>query len=107
GLLLPGAFLYTRFALDTYVHSRRDIRRLLPEIPVVGEIPNAGEEGTAVVKKNDFSSFAESFRIMLTNMNFVLKKPDTDRAAVIMVSSSIKGEGKTTVSVNTALSLAQ
>ena len=108
GLLLPGAFLYTRFALDTYVHSRREIRQLLPDIPVVGEIPNAGEEeGTAVVKKNDFTSFAESFRIMLTNMKFVLKKPADGKAAVIMVSSSVKGEGKTTISVNTALTLAQ
>ena len=108
GLLLPGAFLYTRFALDTYIHSRREIRQLLPDIPVVGEIPNAGEEeGTAVVKKNDFTSFAESFRIMLTNMKFVLKKPQDGRAAVIMVSSSVKGEGKTTISVNTALTLAQ
>src|SRR5690606_28798756 len=39
GLLLPGAFLYTRFALDTYVHSRRQIREALPEVAVVGEIP--------------------------------------------------------------------
>src|SRR5690606_32067055 len=107
GLLLPGIFLYTRFALDTYIHSRREIRQLLPDIPVVGEIPNAGEDETAVVKKNDFSSFAESFRIMLTNMKFVLKKPAAGKASVIMVSSSVKGEGKTTISVNTALSLAQ
>ncbi|MBW8359981.1 MAG: polysaccharide biosynthesis tyrosine autokinase [Weeksellaceae bacterium] len=107
GLLLPGAFLYTRFALDTYVHSRREIRQLLPDIPVVGEIPNAGEGGDDVVKKNDFSSFAESFRIMLTNMKFILKKPAVGKASVIMVSSSVKGEGKTTISVNTALTLAQ
>src|SRR5690606_16520830 len=56
GLVLPGAFLYTKFALDTYVHSRRQIREALPDVPVVGEIPNAGEEGATVVKTNDFSS---------------------------------------------------
>lgn len=106
GLLLPGAFLYTRFALDTYVHSRRQIREALPEVAVVGEIPNAGDE-TALVKKNDFSSFAESFRIMLTNMSFVLKEAPEGSASVILISSSVKGEGKTTVSVNTALTLAQ
>lgn len=106
GLVLPGAFLYTKFALDTYVHSRRQIREALPEVAVVGEIPNAGDE-TAVVKKNDFSSFAESFRIMLTNMNFVLKEAPEGSASVILISSSVKGEGKTTVSINTALTLAQ
>ncbi|MBW8362805.1 MAG: polysaccharide biosynthesis tyrosine autokinase [Kaistella sp.] len=107
GLILPGLFLYTRFALDTYVHSRRQIRQALPEVPVVGEIPNAGEVDGDLVKTNDFSSFAESFRIMLTNMKFVLKKPAEGMAPVILVSSSVKGEGKTTVSVNTALTLAQ
>ncbi|ACU06795.1 Tyrosine-protein kinase wzc [Flavobacteriaceae bacterium 3519-10] len=107
GLVLPGAFLYTKFALDTYVHSRRQIREALPDVPVVGEIPNAGEEGATVVKTNDFSSFAESFRIMLTNMKFVLKEPQSGQASVVLVSSSVKGEGKTTVSVNTALTLAQ
>lgn len=107
GLLLPGAFFYTRFALDTYVHSRRQIREALPEVPVVGEIPNAGDYEDAVVKTNDFSSFAEAFRIMLTNLNFVLRKEADGNAPVILISSSIKGEGKTTISVNTALTLAQ
>lgn len=107
GLLLPGAFLYTRFALDTYVHSRRQIREAMPEVPVIGEIPNAGEEGNEVVRINDFSSFAESFRIMLTNMKFILKEPAPGNASVLLVSSSVKGEGKTTISVNTALTLAQ
>ncbi|MBU8883095.1 polysaccharide biosynthesis tyrosine autokinase [Kaistella sp. DKR-2] len=107
GLLLPGAFLYTRFALDTYVHSRRQIREALPEIPVVGEIPNAGDQENALVRTNDFSSFAEAFRIMLTNIKFVLTPPPVGSAGVILVSSSVKGEGKTTISVNTALSIAQ
>ncbi|TXF77515.1 tyrosine-protein kinase [Chryseobacterium sp.] len=107
GLLLPAGFLYGRFALDTYVHSRRQILQALPDVPVVGEIPNAGEVDGDLVKTNDFSSFAESFRIMLTNMKFVLKKPLDGLAPVILVSSSVKGEGKTTISVNTALSLSQ
>lgn len=107
GLLLPGVFLYIRFALDTYVHSRRQIREAMPEVPVVGEIPNSGIDENAIVKTNDFSSFAEAFRIMLTNLKFVLKQPEPGLSSVIMISSSIKGEGKTTVSVNTALTLAQ
>lgn len=107
GLLLPAGFLYGRFALDTYVHSRRQIRQALPDVAVVGEIPNAGEVEGDLVKTNDFSSFAESFRIMLTNLKFVLKKHAPGLAPVILVSSSVKGEGKTTISVNTAVTLAQ
>ena len=106
GLLIPIGILYIVFALDTKIHNRREIRKALPEIPVVGEIPNAGDAENSVVKKNDLTAFAESFRIMLTNIKFIVK-PIKGIAPVIMVSSSIKGEGKTTISTNTALILAQ
>ena len=106
GLLIPIGILYIIFELDTKIHNRREIRKALPEIPVVGEIPNAGDAENSVVKKNDLTAFAESFRIMLTNANFIIK-PIKGIAPVIMISSSVKGEGKTTVSTNTALILAQ
>lgn len=106
GLLIPAGLLYIIFALDTKVHNRREIKKSLPEIPVIGEIPNAGDAEDAVVGKNDLTAFAESFRIMLTNAKFIIK-PIKGIAPVIMVSSSVKGEGKTTISTNTALTLAQ
>lgn len=106
GMLVPIGILYIVFALDTKIHNRREIRKALPEIPVVGEIPNAGDVEDSVVKKNDLTAFAESFRIMLTNAKYIFK-PIKGIAPVIMVSSSVKGEGKTTVSTNTALILAQ
>lgn len=107
GLLIPLVFLFIIFSLDTKIHDRREIRKVLPEIPVVGEIPNAGDIEDAVVKRNDLTGFAEAFRIMLTNMKFLVKDKKEGEAVVIMVSSSIKGEGKTTISTNTALTLAQ
>lgn len=107
GMLIPIGILYIVFALDTKIHSRRDVKKALPEIPFVGEIPNAGEIEDAIIRENDFSGFAEAFRIMLTNMKFLVKDKKEGEAVVIMVSSSIKGEGKTTISTNTALTLAQ
>src|SRR5690606_21674332 len=107
GLLIPGAILYTRFALDTYVHNRKQIRQAIPDAVILGEIPNAGKDSDALIQYNDFSSFAEAFRIMFTNMKFMLKKVPQGQAPVILVTSSVKGEGKTTISVNTALTLAQ
>lgn len=106
GFLIPIGLLYIIFALDTKIHSRREIKKALPEIPVVGEIPNAGDAEDSMVKKNDLTAFAESFRIMLTNAKFIVK-PIKGIAPVIVVSSSVKGEGKTTVSTNIALILAQ
>ena len=107
GMLIPIGILYIVFALDTKIHSRRDIKKALQEIPFVGEIPNAGEIEDAVIMKNDFSGFAEAFRIMLTNIKFLINDKKEGETTVIMVSSSIKGEGKTTISTNTALALAQ
>lgn len=106
GFLIPIGLLYIIFALDTKIHSIREIKKALPEIPVVGEIPNAGDVEDSMVKKNDLTAFAESFRIMLTNAKFIVK-PIKGIAPVIVVSSSVKGEGKTTVSTNIALILAQ
>ena len=106
GVLLPLALLYIIFALDTKVHNRREIRKALPEIPVVGEIPNAGDIEDAV-RRNDLTGFAEAFRIMMTNIKFLIKDKKEGQATVIMVSSSLKGEGKTTISTNTAMTLAQ
>ena len=107
GFLIPIGLLYIIFALDTKVHNCREIKKALPEIPVVGEIPNAGDIEDAMVKRNDLTGFAEAFRIMLTNMKFLVKDKKEGEAVVIMVSSSIKGEGKTTISTNAALTLAQ
>lgn len=107
GVLIPLGLLYIIFALDTKVHNRREIRKALPEIPVVGEIPNAGDIEDAVVRRNDLTGFAEAFRIMMTNIKFLIKDKQNGQATVIMVSSSLKGEGKTTISTNTAMTLAQ
>ena len=107
GMLIPIGILYIVFALDTKIHSRRDIKKALQEIPFVGEIPNAGEIEDAVIRENDFSGFAEAFRIMLTNIKFLINDKKEGETKVIMVSSSIKGEGKTTISTNTAIALAQ
>ena len=107
GLLLPGITLFIRFSLDTYIHNRKQIRQAIPDAVILGEIPNAGKDSDALISHNDFSSFAEAFRIMFTNMKFMLKKVPQGQAPVILVTSSVKGEGKTTISVNTALTLAQ
>ena len=105
GLLLPLVFFFIKNALDTYVHTKNDILNAANDIPVVGEIPTIQKGASMVIGKNDLSSFAESFRILVSNTKYFFNKKD--QCPVILVSSSIKGEGKTTISVNTALTLAQ
>lgn len=106
GFLLPLIFLIVWNSLDTKVHTKEHIMALMPVTAVViAEVPMI-TDGNTVVHPNDFSTFAESFRILSSNLKYLLKAKKTKDGDVVLVTSSIKGEGKTTVSINTALTLA-
>lgn len=105
GLLLPFGILYLYFLLDNKIHSKQDIERVVPETPVIAEIPNIkGDQ--MYITDNDRSILAESFRILRTNINYVLPFKPTGEGQIVYVTSTIKGEGKTFTSVNLALILA-
>jgi capsular exopolysaccharide synthesis family protein len=104
GLLIPFVIVYTLFLLDTKIHSRLDFDRLSPNIPVVAEIPFIIED-QRIITKNDRSVLAESFRILRTNINYLVPIKKEGECPVIYTCSSIKGEGKTFVSLNLALTL--
>jgi tyrosine-protein kinase Etk/Wzc len=55
---------------------------------------------------NDRSPLAESFRILRTNLAYLIQKKDKHIGNVIFVTSTVKGEGKTFVSYNLARTLA-
>ncbi len=105
GFLLPLLFFFGKNSLDTRVHTKEHITSHINGASVIAEVPVTKEEN-AIVSPNDFSVFAESFRILTSNLKFLLKVKNDDGKGVILVTSSIKGEGKTTISMNTALTLA-
>ncbi|TDX83014.1 GumC family protein [Epilithonimonas xixisoli] len=102
GVLIPFVLIYLKELINTKISSKDDLKSLTA-IPVVAEIPAIRKNVDHVIKHNDFSQLAESFRILTTNIGFML--PKIDNGKVIFVTSSIKGEGKTFVSMNLALSL--
>src|SRR5690606_6733048 len=100
GLLIPFVSLYLKFLLDNKIHSRKDIEEKFNS-PILGEIPTSDDP---IVKDNDRSSLAEAFRILRTNIAFMLgSKKDS---AVIFVTSTTSGEGKSFVSTNLSRILA-
>ena len=103
GLLIPFGLIYLFELFDNKVKSKHDIEKITSSIPVIGEIPQLEKGDDELVKINDMSSLAEAFRILITNMNFMVGKK---KGKVVFVTSSVKGEGKTFASVNLALTIA-
>lgn len=104
GLLIPIVLIYIIQILDTKIHNKQDFDRLAPEIPVVAEIPFI-QEDQRIIKSNDRSLLAEAFRIFRTNITYLMPIRNNNECPVVLVTSSIKGEGKTFISVNLALTL--
>ncbi|MEY8759798.1 GumC family protein [Chryseobacterium tongliaoense] len=103
GLLFPFITFYLFFMWDDKIYNRADIKER-SFMGVLADIPTLKDKENHLVQKNDFSELAEAFRVLVSNLKFVL--PTKDTAKIIIVTSSIKGEGKTLVSVNLALTLA-
>ncbi|SDL71376.1 GumC family protein [Chryseobacterium taihuense] len=103
GFLIPFAVIYIKSLLQSTILSRADISKLT-DLPVLAEIPKLKRKDNALLSFNDVSPMAEAFRIFVTNLKFLL--PNKDSGKVIMVTSSVKGEGKTFVSTNLSIILA-
>jgi tyrosine-protein kinase Etk/Wzc len=102
GLMIPLVVFYLFFMWDDKIYNRTDISEN-SSLGVLADIPALKDDQLHLVQKNDFSELAEAFRILVSNLKFLLPKKDS--AKVILVTSSVKGEGKTLVSVNLALTL--
>lgn len=103
GLFLPFAFIYLIELFNNKIRTKHDLEKL-SGAPILAELPKIEKGQDDIVRLNDLSPMAEAFRILITNMNFIL--PKKEGAKIVFVTSTVKGEGKTFTSVNLALTLA-
>ncbi|MCY2687553.1 GumC family protein [Salinimicrobium sp. TH3] len=107
GLFLPFSVLYVKEMFNDKVKSKSDIEGFSKEIPVVGMIPKIKRKRDGLIRGKDRSVLAESFRILITNLQYLLiNVKEKTGGIVLFVTSTTKGEGKTFTSVNLAITLA-
>lgn len=107
GFGIPLVFTYIFFFVDSKIRSKDDLINGHNLSPIIGEIPFS--KNVSIVKgKTDRSILSESFKVLRTNLNHYLYKNDVQNLntekKVIFVTSTVKGEGKTFISSNLALS---
>jgi tyrosine-protein kinase Etk/Wzc len=108
GFLLPFLFIYGGSLLNNKVNNRRDVEKALKKTSLIGEIPKLKKGDEQLIQLSDRSILAESFRILRTNLQylFINKLKSSHKANTVFVTSTVKGEGKTFVAFNLALTLA-
>lgn len=108
GLIIPFLGIYGTKMLSTKVANRKDVESHLPTTSIIAEIPKIQKGESELIQDNDRSIMAEAYRIFRTNLQylFINKLEDNNKGKSLIVTSTIKGEGKTFVAFNLALTLA-
>ena len=104
GVGIPVGIIYliglTKFRLE----GRADVEKLTT-VPIVGDIPLTDEknekDGSIAGFENQNNLMSETFRNIRTNLQFMLQNDKK----VILVTSTVSGEGKSFISANLAISL--
>ena len=116
GLFIPLVLILLRKTLDSHIYNRRDLESLT--IPLLGELPlsyrkrkgllalfnKRHEVREIVVKEHSGNAINESFRVVRSNVEFVLG--GGEKTKVVMLTSAYAGSGKTYIAANLATSFA-
>lgn len=99
GLCIPVIILYLLDVFKFKIASKEELVEAT-SVPVLGEICLDKNAGNIAISEGITTSTAELFRLVRTNLQFMMKKDEK----VILVTSSVSGEGKSFFTVNLALS---
>lgn len=98
---IPFGVIYLINLTKFRIEGRVDVEKLT-SLPIVGDIPLTDEKkGAVAVFENKNNLMSETFRNIRTNLQFMLE----NGKKVVLVTSTISGEGKSFVSSNLAISL--
>ncbi|MDE7160273.1 MAG: polysaccharide biosynthesis tyrosine autokinase [Muribaculaceae bacterium] len=111
GLLIPFGVEYVKAINNTKVRGRKDLKNVtapfLGELPVVKVKRGENKDTMMVVQPANRNVINEAFRVVRTNLNFMLQgDKELPGARRIMITSFNPGSGKTFITLNLGMSLA-
>jgi succinoglycan biosynthesis transport protein ExoP len=101
GLGIPFIIVFIITLLDTSINTTEDIEKLT-RIPIIGVVGKSTEVANLAVFDKPKSTIAESFRGIRSSLQFIYKKQKKEGSKIVMLTSSISGEGKTFCTMNLA-----
>lgn len=113
GLLIPVVIIFIRENMNTKVRGRKDLESL--SLPFAGEIPlpvsgkgkkKVHNAKTIVIRQGNRDIVNEAFRVLRTNLEFMLDAKTDGKASVTLFTSFNPGSGKTFLTMNTAATFA-
>lgn len=104
GITLPTVLIYLKNILDTKIHNKADVEENI-SVPFLADVPKSDSREKIVIESDARSSTAEAFRLIRTNLDFMLANIK-GKSKTIFVTSTTSGEGKSFISINVAASLA-
>ena len=121
GLAIPFGYMFLTSMMNTTVRGRKDLESLTA--PIIGEIPQIGKAKrytqirkmlqrdksddnvpTLLVKEKGRDIANEAFRIVRTNLDFILNTAES--AQIMLITSYHSGSGKTFCCINLAATMA-
>jgi capsular exopolysaccharide synthesis family protein len=96
GLGLPAMYIFFQEIINDKVNTRYDIEKLT-EASVLGEVGHSYSSSSMIVSKTNRSMVSEQFRIIRSNLQYILNKVEKP---TIMVTSSFSAEGKSFITTN-------
>lgn len=102
GLVAPMGIIFFVDYFDNRIKDQNDVEDNT-QLPILGVVSHNITKNQIPVYEKPGSAFSESFRHIRTNLQYYLREPEKK---VIMISSTISGEGKTFIAMNLATILA-
>jgi capsular exopolysaccharide synthesis family protein len=102
GFIIPVLFVYARDLLNFKIRNKDELSSLV-KAPILGIVSEGKNYSDIIVQEGDRSHAVEMYRQLATNLKFIMPG---EHDKVVMITSSMPHEGKSTFAINLGLTWA-